>query len=316
MQPIPLLAGTLALLALGVSTTVVRIPQIETDLEQRVATTLETLPGAYHRVVARGRAVLLTGVNEEVAPAVAEATGSVWGVRAAETLPALGTEGPWLRARIVDGEARLDGTVSGTEWESRVLAGARTGFAGRARRFDLSIDETLGQPSTWPSTFEPLFRVTGRGIADLRMTLDSKVLVVGGVALDGSSADSLGFQFVGAAPGLEVRNELEAAKTFADGLHAALAGRVIEFEPESARLTPGSRRILSLVTVAMRSGEEVLRVAGHTTDSETPARRRASAQTRVVSDYLVAQGVAQDRLETVVVVGDSPRGHVTLSEGG
>ncbi|MDH3222926.1 MAG: OmpA family protein [Gemmatimonadota bacterium] len=315
MQPAPLLTGTLALLALGVSTTLIRVPDIEADLEHRVARSLEILPGSYHRVEARGRAVLLTGVYDDAAGEVAEATESVWGVHVAETLPALSAAGPWLRARIVDGEAHLEGTVSDTEWEFKILAGARAGFAGRPRQFDLLVDETLGRPPTWPSTFEPLFRVTGRGIADLRITMDSEVLVVGGIALDQGSADSLGFQVVGAAPGLEVRNELEAAETFAEGLRAALAGRVIAFESESARLTPGSRRILSLVAIAMRSEEAVLRITGHATEGGTPARRMASARTRVVSDYLLTQGVARDRLETVVVE-ESPRGTVTLSAGG
>ncbi|NNF26059.1 MAG: hypothetical protein HKN73_02400 [Gemmatimonadetes bacterium] len=300
MQSIPLVTGTVAFLAVGAWTTATKIPEIEQDLEARVFEVLSSWGVSFHTIEARGRNVSVTGVPDEHASALTDDAQAVGGVRTLDIRDDLGTDGSWLRIRTVEGEVTLEGAVESEELASRIRREARSAFAGRRLRDDLSVDGARHEPVSWPTRFLPLFTVAGREVAELMLTLDEEALVVGGRTITAAAADSLAAQIFGAAPGLTLRSLLTEATDFPTRLRAALSGPKIAFQPNTTRLVPGSRDVLARIVRAMSVGEEGIVVVSRWQEGDSARRRLAASRADVLLDYLAAQGVDLDRVESRV----------------
>ena len=303
MQSIPLLAGAAFLLTLGVWSTARTVPEIEQDVETRLAGSLESEGAPFHRVSAYGRNVEVFGVPASHLPVVTEQARALWGIGAVNVREDLG-RGSWLRVLVRDGIAHVEGVLEGSDLEARVRTGARAAPGGRSIRFDLAVDAERPEPVSWPTSFVPLFTAAGRGIGELSLTLDDEVLVVEGETIYAAAVDSLGAQLFGAAPGIQIRNLLEEAPDFPSRLEAALSGPGIAFEPNTSRLSRGSWTVLARIVQALRHGEGNIVVTGRWTDRGPGGRRLAAARVGVVLDYFAAHGVDPGRTRSTVVASD------------
>ena len=299
MKSLPILSGIAAFLMTGVWCTTTRIPAIESDLEARVTTALGEAAIGFHALDVNGLDVDLTGVPATAVETARDAAGGVWGVRSVTVAPGLDPAGGWFRIEEVNGAVTVSGEVATPELQSRIRRQALRGFPGREVRVEVDVGDVGPTPISWPSTFEPLFRVASRRIGALALTMDASVLTVTGTVIHAGAVDSLGAQFFGAAPGVRLHNALEEAPTDHDRILAALSGRDVSFDEGTTRLTPSGRLVLGGVVEAVRhSGPVALRVVVHADPpSDAPSDRRfAARRAESIVRFLAQSGVPPERL--------------------
>ncbi|HUF74681.1 MAG TPA: OmpA family protein, partial [Longimicrobiales bacterium] len=103
-----------------------------------------------------------------------------------------------------------------------------------------------------------------------------------------------------------------------EGERVPLVLRGVNFELDEALLTPDSYVILEQVAASLVANAEVrVEVAGHTDASGSPELNRALSLSRAeaVRDYLIAQGVAPQRLVARGYGPDQPAASNATEEG-
>ena len=146
---------------------------------------------------------------------------------------------------------------------------------------------------------------------DLDIELSGGRAVVGGTVLSNLARVRVLGGAVALLPGFEVVDRLSVREpttlreTLQANLDNQLDGRVVEFETESAILTPIGRRVLDGVIAILRDNPGRVEISGHT-DEQGPmdhnlelSQRRAEA----VEQYFIAKGFDASRFE---VVGNGP----------
>lgn len=110
-------------------------------------------------------------------------------------------------------------------------------------------------------------------------------------------------------PTYAVRNSLRVAAPDQGLLDAALANRIIEFEPGSSVLRPAGLGILNEMAVALRKlGNKKVDVIGHT-DADGPRDANVTlslARAEAVRNYLGTQGIAAAQISTSGMGPDQP----------
>jgi OOP family OmpA-OmpF porin len=142
---------------------------------------------------------------------------------------------------------------------------------------------------------------------DLDIELSGGQAIVGGTVLSNLAKVRVLGGAVALLPGFEVVDRLNVREpatlreTLQANLDNQLDGRVVEFETDSANLTPNGRRVLDGVIAILRENPGRVEISGHT-DSQGPmdhnielSQRRAEA----VERYLIAKRLDADRFEVV-----------------
>jgi OOP family OmpA-OmpF porin len=130
-------------------------------------------------------------------------------------------------------------------------------------------------------------------------------------AIAGEFAGSLGANYV-------LHDDLRVTAASQDTLDRALAGSTIEFEPGSALLTDDGKQTLDGIIIALRSVDpRKIEVIGHTDNIGDAAKNMALSQARAdsVKVYLVARGMAPERIRTSGMGEDQPIMPNTTEEG-
>lgn len=294
MNALPLASVTAAFLLIGIWCTNARVPAIEADLRDRVGRTLSAAAVSFHAVEARGRRVWLSGVDPTQVEAARERAGAVWGVAAVDVTPEVSATGPWFRIEAEEDLVTISGVVGSQELQSRIRQDLARSLPGRKLSVQLSVEPPGATPISWPSTFEPLFTVAGRRIGNLALTLDGAVLTVAGVVIDERAVDSLGAQFIGAAPGVRLHNALRPGASPQSRLDAAVSGAPITFDEGSARLDARARALLDAVARALRTspGSRIsVRVHADPSTSGVSASRLGRARAEAIARFLAQKGV-------------------------
>ncbi|MGI9627992.1 MAG: hypothetical protein ACR2QM_14235, partial [Longimicrobiales bacterium] len=245
MKSLPILVGAGGLCVLGIWCTNTGGPRIEGDLRNRVSEALAEANASAITIQSDGRNLILAGISGGEA-LVRDVAKDVWGVRSVSvTGPTPG--GPRFHVEGRQGQVTISGQLADRELAGLIREEAARAFQGREVVSTIDIVETASTPISWPSTFVPLFRVAGRAIGDLTLTLDEASLMVQGAVGTERAVDSLRAQFVGAAPGVALHNGLRVADGIDDRIAAAVSGRRIEFQSGSARISDSGRRVLDAV---------------------------------------------------------------------
>jgi OOP family OmpA-OmpF porin len=142
---------------------------------------------------------------------------------------------------------------------------------------------------------------------DLDSELTGGQAVIGGTVLSNLAKIRVLGGAVALLPGFEVVDRLTvrepstSRETLQASLDNQLEGRVVEFETDSANLTPDGRRVLDSVITILRDKPGRIEISGHT-DSTGPidhnldlSRRRAET----VERYFIGKGFDADRFEVI-----------------
>ncbi len=119
-------------------------------------------------------------------------------------------------------------------------------------------------------------------------------------------------------PTYVVRNGLSVATVDQSMLDAALANRIIEFEPTSATLRPQGQAILNEMAAALRQlGGKRVQVIGHTDATGDRATNILLSQARAeaVRTYLLNAGVTPNSISTAGLGPDQPLATNATPEG-
>jgi outer membrane protein OmpA-like peptidoglycan-associated protein len=228
-----------------------------------------------------GEVILVGTVPSEAdiaaaAGAVADATGvAVDTAEVTVAAPAIAT------LSIGNGPATLTGTVS-DDAARTALVDAVTAFLGDAGTVD---DQTV---------------VAGAGAGSTTVALVGSLEEASASALQAALADA-GFTLDTSALAVVTAQDVAAELT------TFLAANPIQFDLGSATISPASEAILDQVVAVLAANPElVLVVEGHTDDSGGTASNEVLSEQRAqaVVDYLVAGGVAGERL-TAVGLGET-----------
>ena len=116
---------------------------------------------------------------------------------------------------------------------------------------------------------------------------------------------------------LAVREAMDPRETLQAALDTQLDGRVVEFETDSANLTPNGRRVLDDVIEIIRDRPGRIEISGHTDSSGAMGHNLELSQRRAeaVERYFVAKGLDPDRFDTVGYGPTRPVAPNTTSDG-
>jgi OOP family OmpA-OmpF porin len=205
------------------------------------------------------------------------------------------------------GDIVISGVVPTTEAQAAIIdeAVALWGADNVADAIEVDPGRTIGGWSD--DDFAVFLAALRHSRRDLDIELSDGQAVVGGTVLSnlarirvlgGAVALLPGFEVV---DGLTVREPTTLRETLQASLDNQLDGRVVEFETDSANLTPGGRRVLDGVIAILRDNAGRVEISGHT-DAEGPmahnlelSQRRAEA----VERYFIAKGFDADRFEAI-----------------
>jgi OOP family OmpA-OmpF porin len=205
------------------------------------------------------------------------------------------------------GDITISGVVPTAEAQTAIIeeAVALWGSDNVTNEIEVDPGRTIGGWSDDDfSSFLGALRLSRR---DLDIELSSGKAIVGGTVL----SDLARIRVLGAAvtllPGFEVVDRLTVREpttpreTLQARLDNLLEGQVVEFETDSANLTPNGRRVLDNVITILRDNPGRVEISGHT-DTTGPidhnldlSRRRAEA----VERYFIAKGFDAGRFEVI-----------------
>jgi OOP family OmpA-OmpF porin len=205
------------------------------------------------------------------------------------------------------GDITISGVVPSDELKAAIIdeATALWGAGNVTDKTDVDPGRTIGGWSDDDfATFLATLRHSRR---DLNIELsDGRAIVAGTVLSELARVRVLGGA-VALLPGFEVVDRLTVREpaTLRESLQlqldALLQGKTVEFEIDSANLTPNGRRVLDEVIVILRDNAVRIEISGHT-DSTGPidhnielSQRRAEA----VQRYFIAKGLDVNRFEAL-----------------
>lgn len=199
------------------------------------------------------------------------------------------------------GKVTLLGTVPDEAARMRIVEQAKSTFGGNNVIDKLAIDPAVSALAWFGSgALLAPFRI--KGLPAGRAELDGKRIVLTGEVVSDAIKSAIGSavkQQVGADIEVDNRLTVAAAVVQKRKLDDMLRGKTIEFETGSAIITVLGRKLLDeTVPVIQEDRATRIEVAGHTDNvGDAPSNKRLSdLRANSVLAYLVAKGVARDRL--------------------
>jgi OmpA-OmpF porin, OOP family len=232
---------------------------------------------------------------------------------------------PMFKSMFDNGKYRLTGTLPDEATKQKFLAEAEKVYGK-----DGFIDELkVGGVSnpTWIQSALALMPFTKTGVTNGGLTAEgNSISLIGQVPTDADRTKIYADAVKACPPNTTINNLLtvggqkamtdEQAKVQAK-LNESLAGKIIEFETGSDKLTPKGQAILDEITPVIKSSTDNLEVGGHTDNAGKPASNQSLSERRAktVLTYLVGKGIEAGRLTSKGFGQDKPIAENTTPEG-
>lgn len=235
------------------------------------------------------RHCLLAGASVSLAPAWCAAPPAV-------------TASPPGEANAHGAPVVLAGTVPDEATHQAILARMRELYPDAPVIDQMGVDRLVAPPN-WSQDVQRLLQPGLRQVHRGRLSIDGNVVeITGEVATDVTRqqlARDLATQLNN--PTYTVRNGLRVTATGQDRVDAALAHRIVEFEPGSAVLSSQGVAVLDqLAPVLLTLSGRQFEVVGHTDSQGVRAQNitLSAARAEAVKAYLVRKGVAAESVTT------------------
>ena len=225
----------------------------------------------------------------------------------ANTGASTGTSGKVIVAGVVPDEAT----------RQAILAKAREVYGDRV------VDQlgvgNLVAPPNWSQLVQKLITPDLRRVSKGQLKVSGNVVELSGdISNEAQSQQLASHMSASLNPTYTVRNGLRVAAAGQDVLDAALANRVVEFQPGNAVLTPvGVRTLDELLPVLNQFKGRRFEVIGHT-DAQGAAAQNvllSAERANVVRAYLATRGIASALILTSGAGADRPVAGNDTAEG-
>jgi OOP family OmpA-OmpF porin len=213
----------------------------------------------------------------------------------------------------------VSGTVPDEATRSAILQRVREVY-GAERVVDRLGVGPLVAPPNWSQQVQRILTPELRRVSQGELRISGNIVEITGRVENAAQQQQLASQLItqlGNAT-YTVRNGLRVGGPAQADLDAALADRVIEFEPGRADLTATGRAVLDgLLPLLQQFKGRRFEVVGHTDNDGPRAGNIALSRARAVAvrDYLVSRGVAPGTLVTSGLGPDRPVADNTTPEG-
>ncbi|BAL95926.1 OmpA/MotB family outer membrane protein [Rubrivivax gelatinosus IL144] len=241
-------------------------------------------------------------------------------LRAGTLAAMLALAGPVVQAQsVAPGKVVVAGDVPDESTRQAILARVRELY-GPDRVIDQLGVRSLAAPPNWAQhvqrVLHPDLKNVTRGQLDIRGNV---VEIRGEVTSDAQRQQVLSqLRSQLSNPTYTVRNGLRVTAAGQEQLDAALANRIVEFEPGSATLTATGQQVLNdLAGVIKRMPDRRFEIIGHTDAQGARLSNLAlsAARADAVKSYLTAQGVPAALLGTSGAGPDRPVASNDTAEG-
>lgn len=233
-------------------------------------------------------------------------------------LPAVGPAQA-LPPAAAPGKVVVAGDVPDEGTRQAILARVRELYGADGVVDQLGV-RAVSAPPQWAQqvqrVLQPDLKLVSRGQLDIRGNVLELRGEVAGEAQRTQVLDSVRRQL--GNPTYTVRNGLRVSAAGQDQLDAALANRIVEFEPGSATLTSTGRQVLDdLLGVIRRMPDRRFEIIGHTDGQGARLSNLAlsAARAEAVKTYLTAQGANAALLGTSGAGPDRPVASNDTPEG-
>lgn len=220
------------------------------------------------------------------------------------------TPGAAQTAAAAPGKVVVAGDVPDEGTRQAILARVRELYGADGVVDQLGV-RAVSAPPQWAQqvqrVLQPELKLVSRGQLDIRGNVLEVRGEVAGEAQRTQVLDGLRRQL--GNPTYTVRNGLRISAAGQDQLDAALANRIVEFEPGSATLTPTGQAVLDdLLGAIRRMPDRRFEIIGHTDGQGARLSNLAlsAARADAVKTYLAAKGANAALLETSGAGPDRP----------
>jgi len=301
--------GLLGLLILCVLCPYCRAPAIEEDLRGRAAASLSGIGLDPSLLDISGCVVTLAGpvASQELKDQAVQVVEAIPGIcRVSDSLTVPSWVSGSLRFTTRSGALGIEGLVPSDQTRSDLLTAARELWGDAGVAADLTVEPKL-DVRAWPDSFLPLLLGLHYRGRDLDVELTDGQAIISGTVVSPLTEQRI----LGAAatllPGFEIVDRLSVREPATDGerlqarLDEQLHGKIVEFESDSANLTPQGQAVLDVVVAILKETPGRVEIGGHTDSTHTTEHNLELSRSRAetVRDYLVKKGISTKRLETV-----------------
>jgi OmpA-OmpF porin, OOP family len=223
-----------------------------------------------------------------------------------------------------NGKYRLTGTLPDEATKQKILAEAEKTYGKDGFIDELKVGG-VSNPA-WSACTTAIMPFTKNGVTNGGLNAEgNSISLIGQVANDADRTKVFA-EASKACPNVTINNLLtiggqkamtdEQAKVQAK-LNESLAGKIIEFETGSDKLTPKGQAILDEITPVIKSANDNLEVGGHTDNAGKPASNQSLSERRAktVLNYLVGKGIEAGRLTSKGFGQDKPIADNATPEG-
>jgi OOP family OmpA-OmpF porin len=289
-----------------------RAPAIEDDVRGAALACAEEVGLDPGLISVSGRDVTLTGsvASEALSHHLTNCIAAFPGTRAVDNQLAFLAAGA-LGFRTHYGDITISGVVPSEESKAAIIdeAVALWGVDNVTDEAEVDPSRTIGGWSD--DDFETFLATLRHSRRDLDIELNGGQAIVGGTVLSELARVRVLGGVVALLPGFEVVDRLTVREpaTLRESvqaqLDALLQGKTVEFEVDSANLSPNGRKVLDEVILILRDHSIRVEISGHTDATGAMdhnidlSQRRAEA----VERYFIAKGMSADRF---VVLGYGP----------
>lgn len=220
---------------------------------------------------------------------------------AANTNANIALPAPSLKVVFENGKYRITGTVSDEAAKQKILARAGEIFGEGNFIDELKVGSV--SKASWLDAALALFPFTKDGVTGGGLSAEGNSISLTGQVASQAEKDKIYKDALAAAPPNTTINNLltiagqkalsgDQAKTQAK-LNEQLAGKIVEFETGSDKLTDKGKAVLDEIFPVFEASAEKVEVGGHTDNQGKPASNLSLSQRRAetVKAYLAGKGL-------------------------
>jgi OmpA-OmpF porin, OOP family len=232
---------------------------------------------------------------------------------------------PMFKSVFDNGKYRLTGTLPDEATKQKFLAEAEKVYGKDGFIDELKVGG-VSNPS-WMQSALALLPFTKTGVTNGGLTAEgNSISLIGQVPTEADKTKIYADAVKACPPNTTVNNLLtvgmqkamtdEQAKVQAK-LNESLAGKIIEFQTGSDKLTPKGQAILDEIAPIIKGTTDNLEVAGHTDNAGNKASNQSLSERRAktVLNYLVGKGIEAGRFTSKGFGQDKPIAENTTEEG-
>jgi OmpA-OmpF porin, OOP family len=271
---------------------------------------------------AGGRAVVLAAVFAAVSAVVGSAAWAQTPRVAAAPVAAAAASAPrpvLAAGGVQPGAVVVSGTVPDEATRQAIVARVRELY-GADRVVDQLGVANLVAPPNWAQQVQRILSPDLKQVSRGQVSVQGNVVELKGEVSNEAQRQQIVSQMLTSLNNATytVRNGLRVTAAGQERLDAALANRVIEFEPGSAELTPRGQAVLDqLIPVIRELSGRRFEIIGHTDSLGSRSTNVALSQARAesVRSYLARKGLVESLFSTQGVGPDRPLASNDSAEG-